>query len=199
VALMPDNSNGPSTGTLVLIAVLATPVILVLIFWLVGSGSADAKAKLPDVRQKGLQWAVAQVKDAGFDNIETHDALGRDRHWVNDKDWKVCFEVPGPGPTDAKTQIQLGVVKTDETCPKTDQGRYEPATTTMPNLVTKTAYMTTQILGKNASISFLQESNGNEVKHNLGDWQVCSQSPTPGQRFDGVPVTTVVVKYGASC
>ena len=192
-------STGPSTGTLVLIAVLATPVVLVLIFWLVGSGSADARANLPDVRGKGLQWAKAQTKDAGFGSLETHDALGRDRRWREDKDWMVCFEDPRPGNQLAKTSIKLGVVKIDETCPTTDQARYTTAVATMPNLLNRTAYITTKILGSDASIRFVNRANGDQVTHSLGDWRICGQAPRAGERFDGVPVTTLVVPYEQRC
>ena len=196
---MADTKDGPSTGTLVLIAVLATPVVLAVIFWIVGSGSAEARANLPDVRGKGLQWAQSQTKDAGFDTIATHDALGRDRRWRDDKEWMVCFEDPRPGNQSPKTDVQLGVVKIDETCPSTDQGRFVPSVTTMPDLTNRTAYMTTKILGNNASIKFVNRENGDEVTHGLGDWRVCGQAPKAGERFDGVPVTTLVMPYEKRC
>jgi hypothetical protein len=192
-------SDGPSTGTLVLLAVLATPVVLVVIFWIVGSGSADAKANLPEVRGKGLQWATAQTKDAGFGQIETHDALGRDRRWRDDKEWMVCFEDPRPGAQSAKVDVKLGVVKIDETCPSTDQAVFKPAATVMPDLLNRTGYMASQILGKNASVKYVNKDNGDEITHGLGDWRVCGQAPRPGERFDGVPVTTLVVPYETKC
>jgi|tagenome__1003787_1003787.scaffolds.fasta_scaffold20818435_3 hypothetical protein len=192
-------STGPSTATIILIAVLATPVVLVVIFWLIGSGSADANSNLPDLRYKGLQWADNEAKNAGFGDIETHDALGRDRRWRDDKEWMVCFQDPGAGSHKQGTVVRLGVVKTEETCPSTDQGRYDRATTTMPNLVNRTAYMTRQILGSDASIRFLKRSDGDEVTHGLGDWRVCGQTPKADQPFGGVPVTTIVVPYETHC
>jgi hypothetical protein len=192
-------STGPSTATIILIAVLATPVVLVVIFWLIGSGSADAQSNLPDIRSKGLQWGMTEAKNAGFDDIETHDALGRDRRWRDDKDWMVCFQDPAPGSHPQRTLVKLGVVKTEERCPTTDQGRYDPAGPTMPDLTNRTAYMTTQILGENASIRFLKRSDGDEVTNGLGDWRVCGQTPDVGERFDGVPVTTLVVPYETAC
>jgi beta-lactam-binding protein with PASTA domain len=192
-------STGPSTATIILIAVLATPVVLVVIFWLIGSGSADAKSSLPNLQSKGLQWATAEAKSAGFGDIETHDALGRDRRWRDDKDWQVCFQDPRPGTRPQGTIVRLGVVKTEEKCPTTDQGRYDPAGKTMPDLRNRTAYMTRQILGENASIRFLKRSDGDEVSHGLGDWRVCGQTPAAGQPFDGVPVTTLVVEYETRC
>jgi hypothetical protein len=192
-------SNGPSTATIILIAVLATPIVLVVIFWLIGSGSADAQSNLPDLRSKGLQWANHESKDAGFGSIETHDALGRDRRWRDDKDWMVCFQEPAAGPQPQGQRVELGVVKTEERCPSADQGRYDPAGKTVPDLVNRTAYMTGKILGPNASVRFLKRSDGEEVTHGLGDWRVCGQTPKTGQRFDGLPVTTLVVPYETRC
>jgi beta-lactam-binding protein with PASTA domain len=192
-------STGPSTATIILIAVLATPVVLVVIFWLIGSGSADANSSLPDLRSKGLQWATTEAENAGFGEIETHDALGRDRRWRDDKEWMVCFQDPGPGSHKPGTVVRLGVVKTEERCPTTDQGRYNRAGESMPDLENRTAFMTRQILGPNASIRFLKRSDGDEVTNSLGDWRVCGQTPKPGQRFDGLPVTTLVVPYETRC
>lgn len=192
-------STGPSTATIILIAVLATPVVLVVIFWLIGSGSADANSNLPDLRSKGLQWASKEAKSAGFGDIETHDALGRDRRWRDDKEWMVCFQDPPAGSHPQGTVVQLGVVKTEERCPSADQGRYDVAVQTMPNLSNRTAYMTTKILGSDASLRFLDREDGDEVTHGLGDWRVCGQTPKAGQRFDGVPVTAIVVPYETHC
>jgi beta-lactam-binding protein with PASTA domain len=192
-------STGPSTATIILIAVLATPVVLVVIFWLIGSGSADAKSSLPDLKSKGLQWATSEAKDAGFGDIETHDALGRDRRWRDNKEWMVCFQDPAAGSHVQGTVVKLGVVKTEERCPSADQGRYDRAVKTMPDLTNRTAYMTEQILGPDASIRFLKRTDGEEVNHGLGDWRVCGQTPKTGQRFDGLPVTTIVVPYETRC
>jgi len=193
-------STGPSTATIILIAVIATPVVLILVFWLMGSGTtADARSSLPDVRGKGLQWAHAQTKDSGFESVETHDALGRDRRWRDDKEWMVCFQVPAPGGYPDGTKVELGVVKTEERCPTSDQARFDAAGRVMPDLANRTAFMTRKILGENASLRFLDRSDGDEVNHGLGDWRVCGQTPKAGQRFDGVPVTTLVVKYEEKC
>jgi hypothetical protein len=178
-------------------------VVLVLIFWLAGSGgggsTAKASSSLPDLRGKGLQWAQVQAKTAGFGDTQSHDALGRNRRWHDDKDWVVCFETPAPGAVPDGTKVQLGVVQTDEHCPSTDQALYDKASVQMPDLTNRTAYMTSQILGDNASVRYLQRSNGNEVNNGLGDWRVCAQTPKAGQRFDGVPVTTLVVPYDQRC
>jgi beta-lactam-binding protein with PASTA domain len=196
---MADSRSGPSTATIALIALIATPVVLFIIFWLVGSGSASASSNLPDLRGKGLAWAKAESKNAGFGRVSSHDALGRDRGWHDDKDWMVCFEAPAPGSRKAGTKVELGVVKIEERCPSTDQAIYKPAVTTMPDLTGKTAFIASKILGKNASVKYLDKSNGHNVGHGLGDWRVCSQAPQPGQTFNGVPVTTLVVPYDDRC
>jgi beta-lactam-binding protein with PASTA domain len=192
-------SNGLSTATMILIVLVATPVVLVVLFWALGSGPADATSNLPNVNGKGLQWASVEAEKAGFDDIETHDALGRDRRWRDDKEWMVCFQDPAPGDHPQGTIVKLGVVKTAERCPSSDQGRYDRAGRTMPNLVNRTAYMTRQILGDDASVRFLNRANGDEVTSGLGDWRVCGQTPKEGQRFDGVPVTTLVIRYENRC
>jgi hypothetical protein len=199
---MAESRNGPSTSTIVLIAVLATPVVLVLIFWLAGSGggdSAKANSTLPDLRGKGLEWAKAEAKTAGFDSTQSHDALGRNRRWSDDKNWLVCFETPGPGAQPDGTKVKLGVVKIDERCPSRDQALYDKAVAQMPDLTNRTAYMTSQILGDKASVRYLNRSNGDEIHNSLGDWRICVQTPKAGQRFDGVPVTTLVVPYEQRC
>jgi hypothetical protein len=199
---MAESRNGPSTSTIVLIAVLATPVVLVLIFWLAGSGggsAAKANSTLPDLRHKGLEWAQAEAKSSGFGSTQAHDALGRNRRWHDDKEWVVCFETPAPGAQPDGTQVKLGVVKTDERCPSRDQALYDKAVATMPDLTNRTAYMTSQILGDNASVRYLNRTNGDEIEHGLGDWRVCAQTPKTGQPFDGVPVTTLVVPYEERC
>jgi hypothetical protein len=199
VAQMADTRSGPSTATIALIALIATPVVLFIIFWLVGSGNANASSNLPDLRGKGLAWAKAESKNAGFTKIESHDALGRDRGWHDDKDWLVCFESPKPGQEKSGQQVSLGVVKIEERCPSTDQAVYTPAVRTMPNLVGKTGFITGKILGDKASVKYLNRQNGDEVNHNLGDWRVCSQAPKAGEPFNGVPVTTLVVPYENKC
>lgn len=99
---MAGDRTGPSTPTIVLIAVLATPVVLILIFWLIGTGGGDsaaAKSNLPNLVGKGLEWAKDKADTSGFGDVETHDALGRDRRWSDDKDWVVCFQTPSAART----------------------------------------------------------------------------------------------------
>jgi hypothetical protein len=201
---MADNrSSGPSGATIALVGLLATPIVLFLVFWLVGSsgGSSGAAKTLPEVRPKGLQWARAEIKDAGFNKPEAYDSLGRDRSWRNDREWKVCFETPRAGRQPGNSAVKLGVVKVVESCPPPDQdqGVYEPAVKTMPDLTDRTAFVTSKILGPNASVRYIDRTDNSEVTRGLGDWRVCSQSPGVGERFDGLPVTVKVVRYEARC
>jgi hypothetical protein len=193
------SSNGPSAATIALVGLLATPIVLFLVFWLVGgSGGSGSTHDLPNVQAKGLQWAKAEVKKAGFDSIESYDSLGRDRSWRDDRDWMVCFETPAPGGQPGNTTVKLGVIKTSERCPATDQGVYARAMATMPDLRDRTAFVASKILGPDASVRYIDKGGG-DVTRGLGDWRVCSQLPKAGDRFDGLPVTTTVVRYEEKC
>ncbi|GAB3264800.1 hypothetical protein [Kineosporia babensis] len=199
---MAGERSGPSTPTIVLIAVLATPVVLILIFWLIGSGgdSASANTKpLPNLVGKGLEWAKDKADQSGFGDVESHDALGRDRRWSDDKEWVVCFQTPAAGNADADKKVELGAVQIDEKCPASDQALYRQATTEMPDLKNRTAYMAGEILGEKASVRFIDREDGDDVNGNLGDYRVCSQEPKAGEAFDGVPVTMLVVEYEQRC
>ncbi len=198
---MAGERTGPSTPTIVLIAVLATPVVLILIFWMIGSGgdTAAAKAELPNLVGKGLEWAKDKADQSGFGDVESHDALGRDRRWSDDKEWVVCFQTPAAGAHGDDVKVELGAVQIDEKCPASDQALYKVATTEMPDLKNRTAYMAREILGDKASIRFIDREDGDEVDGNLGDYRVCSQEPKAGETFDGVPVTMLVVEYEERC
>jgi hypothetical protein len=195
-----NGSSGPSGATIALVGLVATPIVLFLVFWLVGGSSTpEAPVNLPNVQGKGLAWAKNEVDKSGFNSLQTYDSLGRDRRWRDDKDWMVCFESPAPGARAKDVDVKLGVVKIEERCPAADQGVYTPATGEMPDLTNRTAFMASKILGPDASVRFLDREDGDEVTNNLGDWRICSQSPAAGDRFDGLPVTTLVVKYEEKC
>ncbi len=194
---MAETRSGPSTATIALIALIATPVVLFIIFWLAGSGSASATSTMPDVRFQGVAWAKATAKDAGFGNVDTHDALGRDRG-ISDKDWMVCFQKPSAGVKKSQ-QVEIGAVKIGETCPATDQDTYQQAGVTMPDLRGKTAFIESKTLGKNASVKYQNTENGDFITHSLGDYWVCQTHPAGGEVFNGRPVMTWVVPYGHRC
>jgi hypothetical protein len=67
----------------------------------------------------GLQAAQDAAQAKGFDNLTSHDASGGGRHQIFDRNWTVCDQTPAAGSrVDDGTEIDMGAVKTDETCPE---------------------------------------------------------------------------------
>ena len=160
------------------------------------SASAAASGQLPDGVGKGLQYAVDAANKAGFQHLSTHDASGRMRAQLLYTDWKVCFMTPGAGPQPTSTRIDFGVVKLQEACPTADRGLVTvTAGATMPDLRGRSARYASDVLGGSAGISFKTRSGGNALVLVDTNWQVCDQTPAPGQPYNGVPVTLVVAKY----
>lgn len=152
--------------------------------------------QLPDTVGKGLKYAVDAAKEAGFARFTTHDSSGRMRAQVMYTDWKVCFQTPGPGMLPTTTRVDYGVVKLAESCSAADQGLVTvTAGAVMPDLRGRSARYAYDVLGSNASISY-KTRNGSDA-HVLIDsnWEVCDQTPAPGQPYGGVPVSLVVAKY----
>ena len=165
-----------------------------------GAGSA-AIGSLPNLVGRGLQNAQDTAQAAGFDVLKSHDALGRGRHQIIDRDWKVCFQSPSAGPVPATSTVDLGAVKLAESCPATDQAGMEPgpAGASMPNLIGKSVAVAEQSLGNNASISFKDATGRDRAVLVPSNWQICAQDPAPGKPFNGVPVTLTVAKFTESC
>lgn len=156
---------------------------------------------LPDLVGRGLQNAQDAAQDAGFFALTSHDALGRGRHQLLDREWKVCFQDPAPGAAQTDVTVDLGAVQLDESCPATDQADSAPgpAGATMPNLIGKSVAVAVESLGRNASISFKDATGADRVVIVASNWQVCAQDPGPGAPYDGVPVTLTVTKFTESC
>jgi len=162
--------------------------------------SPQPPATLPDLVGKGLQFAQDTAQKAGFHSLTSHDALGRGRHQLLDRDWMVCFQYPKPGNVDPATTVDFGVVKIHETCPASDQAAPSPspAGATMPDLVGKSLNVAKGAL-PNASITVNDGTGQHRVVLIASNWQVCSTSPKAGQPYNGVPVTITVVKFGEAC
>jgi len=156
--------------------------------------------RLPTLVGKGLQAAQDQAETAGFGVVRSHDALGRGRAQVVDRDWKVCFQSPRAGDTDGTKPVELAAVKLDETCPARDQGLpvATAAGATMPDLRGRSLRVAREALGLNASITVKDAHRGRSIIL-ASDWQVCTQSPGPGKPYGGVPVSLTVVKFGERC
>ncbi|WP_159062039.1 hypothetical protein [Streptomyces sp. WM6368] len=75
-------------------------------------------AAVPDFVGQVLQDAQDGAQAAGFYLLSSHDALGKNRNQVLDRNWKVCTQTPRGGTaTGTDTKIDFGTVKNEETCP----------------------------------------------------------------------------------
>jgi hypothetical protein len=155
---------------------------------------------LPDLVGQGLQAAQDAATRAGFTEIHSHDALGRGRAQVVDKDWTVCFSAPRAGRVPLGAVVELAVVRFDETCPARDQGL--PVSTTpparMPDLRGRSLRVVKEALGLGTVVNATDRKAGRRVILPTS-WQVCTQDPPAGTPFSGGPVTVTVVKFGETC
>ncbi|MFJ7591230.1 hypothetical protein ACIQZO_28410 [Streptomyces sp. NPDC097617] len=75
-------------------------------------------AVVPDFVGQILQGAQDGAQAAGFYLLSSHDALGKNRNQVLDRNWKVCTQTPAAGTaTSTDTRIDFGTVKNEEVCP----------------------------------------------------------------------------------
>jgi hypothetical protein len=162
---------------------------------------AEASRTLPNLVGKGLQVAQDRVQAAGFRRMTSHDATGGKRLQLFDRDWKVCFQYPTAGRRSADTRIDFGAVKLEERCPGTDKGNTAArrARQFMPDLRGKSAANAIASLILNASISWHDGTGAGRAVLLPTNWKVCAQSPKPGVRYDGLPVTLTVVKLNEKC
>ncbi len=159
-------------------------------------------ADLPDFTGMGLQAAQDKAQAAGFYSLVSHDALGRSRHQILDRDWKVCSQTPTSGPQPTRATVDMAAVKLDETCPATDQGAATPPAATagspMPDLKGKSMASARTMLPGNTGITTKDATQSRMVLVE-SNWQVCSQDPAPGTVLNGQPVTLRVTKFGETC
>ena len=164
--------------------------------------SADTKstAALPDMVGKGLQSAQDEAQAAGFYLLTSHDALGRGRNQLLDRNWKVCAQTPAPGAHATDTQVDFSTVKLEESCPASgDQSEPEAAGGTMPDFAGKSVKVARQALDGSTSITVDDVSGQDRMVLMESNWQVCSTDPAAGAELDGQPVTIGAVKFGESC
>jgi hypothetical protein len=153
---------------------------------------------------KGLQTAQNDAQADGFNNLTSHDATGRARYQIFDRDWKVCFQTPAAGTTASSgSRLDFGVVKLDESCPVTDQGAQSPSPASeghaMPDLTGKSLKAAIGSLPSGTSITAKDISGRGRLIIVQSNWKVCSQDPRSGAQFTGQPVTLGAVKFGESC
>jgi predicted small lipoprotein YifL len=156
-------------------------------------------ADLPNLVGKGLQSAQDAAQAAGFYVLASHDSLGRGRNQVLDRDWKVCFQSPGPGRRATDTEIDLGVVKLDETCPEKDQKEPTEAAGKMPDFRDKSVKAARDALDPSTSITVTDASGQDRNVLVESNWKVCSQEPAAGAELTGQPVSFKAVKFEESC
>ncbi|MGW6891056.1 PASTA domain-containing protein [Streptomyces chartreusis] len=157
-------------------------------------------ASLPNMIGKGLQFAQDQAQDAGFYNLTSHDALGRGRNQVLDRNWKVCFQTPKAGEHPASTRVDFATVQLEETCPATDQGtETETPGSTMPDFKGKSVKVARETLAANTSITVNDVSGEGRIVVIESNWKVCSQDPAAGTKLEGQPVTLNAVRFEESC
>lgn len=191
-------------------AAIVALVVLFIIFvvFITNSGTGEPDATLPSVRGQGLAWSQAELERAGFEDVQVHDAWGRDRGSWDDTEWAVCFQTPTPGGNrSTDDRINLAAAPTTDRCPtdaEGDQGSRRPVRDgdPMPELEERTAHMVREDFGERASIRFEQldrEDGDVEVTDDWGDWKVCRQRPQAGAEFFGQPLVIGVRPYHDVC
>lgn len=112
-----------------------------------------ALKRLPNLAGKGLQTAQDEAQAAGFSYLTSHDALGRGRNQVLDRNWKVCAHFPAAGQVRVETEIDFATVKLEEKCPaKTGATGAPKVDRTMLNFVGKSVKAVRDALPFSASI-----------------------------------------------
>ncbi|MFJ4840066.1 PASTA domain-containing protein [Streptomyces sp. NPDC088746] len=147
----------------------------------------------------GLQSAQDKAQAEGFYLLTSHDSAGRDRLQALDRIWKVCSQSVKAGktvPTD--TELVFGTVKLEEACPSNDAKAPQKAGASMPNLVGKSVKAARGALDAGTSITTTDAAEGRMVLLE-SNWQVCTQSPSPGTALNGQPVEFTAVKFEESC
>ncbi|MFJ3882649.1 hypothetical protein ACIPW5_35035 [Streptomyces sp. NPDC090077] len=162
------------------------------------SPPAAKQGTLPDLVGKGLQAAQDEAQAAGFHRLVSHDGLGRGRAQAFDRNWKVCFQSPGPGAASTDARIDFGAVKADEACPASDPGLPSAAAGTTPDFYRKSVKAARDALPSGVSVTVKDARQGRAVLQET-NWQVCAQLPKAGNPLNGGPVELNVVRFGETC
>ncbi|WP_329157418.1 hypothetical protein OHB49_02145 [Streptomyces sp. NBC_01717] len=147
----------------------------------------------------GLQSAQDKAQADGFYSLRSHDSAGRDRLQAFDRNWKVCSQNYPPGRTvPVDTELDFGTVKLEESCPSKDQKEPRVEGGKMPNLVGKSLKAARGALDSGTSIT-VTDAAGDRMVLLESNWQVCTQSPSPGVALRGQPVKFTAVKFEETC
>ncbi|BDH06637.1 PASTA domain-containing protein [Streptomyces seoulensis] len=163
------------------------------------TSKAETKS-VPDFVGMGLQSAQDAAQAAGFYGLKSHDSLGRARHQILDRDWKVCSQNVKAN-SDASTDkvLDFGAVKLEETCPAHDEAAPSAAGGTMPSFTGKSVAAARDALDSGTSFTVQDASGQDRFILVESNWKVCSQEPAAGAKVNGQPVTLGAVKFEESC
>ncbi|MEW1914755.1 hypothetical protein AB0442_41390 [Kitasatospora sp. NPDC085895] len=154
---------------------------------------------LPNFVGMGLQSAQDKAQASGFYFLTSHDALGRSRMQLDDRNWKVCTQSPAAGQQKIDVKVDMGAVKLDENCPAQDQGASTPkAAGSMPDFRGKSMAAVRDAMDRSTSFQVKDLLEGRMVLLE-SNWQVCTQDPKPGTALNGQPVSLGVVKFEEKC
>lgn len=159
---------------------------------------AEKKA-VPNFVGMGLQSAQDTAQAESFFSLRSHDSAGRDRLQALDRNWKVCSQNVAPGkviPTD--TTLDFGAVKLEEECPASDEKAPEAAGGKMPDFTGESVKAARGALDSGTSITVTDAAQGRMVLME-SNWQVCTQTPSPGTALGGQPVEFTAVKFEEDC
>lgn len=169
------------------------------------TSTGDSKAKsdtatVPDFVGMGLQSAQDKAQSVGFYGLGSHDALGRDRNQILDRDWQVCSQnIKAGKKVSTETELDFGSVKLEETCPAKDEKAPSTAGGKYPSFKGKSVKAARAALDSGTSITVTDASGEDRWILVESNWQVCSQTPAAGTAVNGRPVTLNAVKYGETC
>ncbi|WP_405981696.1 PASTA domain-containing protein [Streptomyces sp. NBC_00158] len=162
------------------------------------SPTAAKRGTLPDLVGKGLQAARDEAQAAGFHLLVSHDGLGRGRAQAFDRNWKVCFQSPGPGAASTDARIDFGAVRAEESCPASDPGLPSAAAGATPDFYRKSVKAAREALPSGTGVTVKDALQGRAVRLET-NWQVCAQLPKAGSPLSGGPVELNVVQFGETC
>ncbi|HEY6739049.1 MAG TPA: hypothetical protein VI076_09375 [Actinopolymorphaceae bacterium] len=163
------------------------------------ASDAPTAPAMPNLTGLGLQVAQDRAAAAGYRTV-SHDATGRSRAQMLDREWQVCFQ---ERLTDRATPtIDLGVVRLREACPATDPAKNAPTIgpdKRLPDFSGRNLAEAIRTLGRNAS--YVPEDATGEGRNVFvpKNWRICRHEPGGGAVWEGQPVTFHVVKYGEPC
>ncbi len=161
---------------------------------------AEEKATVPDFAGMGLQSAQDKAQEQGFYSLKSHDALGRDRMQVFDRNWKVCSQNVAAGkPVPTDTTLDFGAVKLEEDCPAQEEKPLAATGGKMPDFEGKSVKAARAALDSGTSITVNDAAADDRMVLMESNWQVCSQTPAAGAALSEQPVEFTAVKFGKSC